>query len=127
MYSYLLGSRFNADGVDEKQYINSETNNITTEPLSYQNKCMTSNENYDFHTEVLPKHEPYYDFLNLHNSGDLFQEDDYQKRLLPPDIFKLNKLGECNLLSKTKGSYTDKPCTSRALKRILVPKQWIHL
>ncbi|WP_092343584.1 hypothetical protein [Candidatus Ichthyocystis sparus] len=120
MYSYLLGSNFNVDGVDEKKEINSGINDITTEQLSYQNKYMTNNENYDFHTGVLPKHEPYYDFLNLHNSGDLFQEDDYQKRLLPPDIFKLNKLDECDLLSKTKGSYTDKQCTSRTLKRILV-------
>ncbi|CUT18281.1 MULTISPECIES: hypothetical protein [Candidatus Ichthyocystis] len=121
MYSYLiLGSNSNVDGVDKKENIKSEDNDISTDNLSYQNKYVTNNGNYDFNTGILTKNGPPYDFLNLHDSGELFQEDDFQKRLFPPDIFKLSKLDECNLLSKTKDFYTDKPCTSRTLKRMLV-------
>ncbi|CUT18279.1 hypothetical protein Ark11_1481 [Candidatus Ichthyocystis hellenicum] len=110
MNSYSLGNNFTADVVDEKEDIKSNTNNITTEHLSYQNQYVTN---------ILAKHEPSYRLLDSHNSDELFQDDDYQKILLPPDIFKLNKSDECNPSSKTGSLYIDKPYTSRALKRIL--------
>ncbi|CUT18277.1 MULTISPECIES: hypothetical protein [Candidatus Ichthyocystis] len=104
MRLYLLGSDSTVGGIYEKGDIKGET----------------SNENYGFNTEVLAKHEPSCDLLNIHNTDELFQDDDYQKRLFPPDIFKLNKLVECTSSSKTDNLYTEKLCTSRALKRILV-------
>ncbi|WP_141663214.1 MULTISPECIES: hypothetical protein [Candidatus Ichthyocystis] len=104
MHSYLSGSNSNVDSLNKKEDIKSETNN----------------ENYDFSTEDLPKYDPSYNFLNIHNSEELLQDHNYQKRLLPPDIFKLNRPNECNLSYKTDSFDTEKPCTSRALKRILV-------
>ncbi|CUT18280.1 hypothetical protein Ark11_1482 [Candidatus Ichthyocystis hellenicum] len=104
MNSYTLGNNYNVSSIDKKEDIRSDTNN----------------KNCDFNTWFLPKHDLSCNFLNLHNSDDLLQEGDYQEILFPPDIFKLSKSDEYSIPSKTKGFCTEKPCTSRTLKRVLV-------
>uniref|UniRef100_UPI000B2AE8BB hypothetical protein n=1 Tax=Candidatus Ichthyocystis sparus TaxID=1561004 RepID=UPI000B2AE8BB len=54
------------------------------------------------------------------NKGELCQDDTYQEKLLPPDIFKLTRLDKSNLSNPIDTFETTKPSTYRAIKRALV-------
>ncbi|CUT17868.1 hypothetical protein Ark11_1052 [Candidatus Ichthyocystis hellenicum] len=85
MHPYNSNSNFTVDNVDDHS---------AAECGSCQDQgvlCANENPCLDHRISVPPKCESFCNFLNFRDHGELCQIDNYEEKLLLPDIFKLTK------------------------------------
>ncbi|CUT18274.1 MULTISPECIES: hypothetical protein [Candidatus Ichthyocystis] len=106
------------NNIDENKNIkNNEIYDNADDNAAYEDKHMSNNQGCYLSSTILPKHEQSCRFLSIHTQDDLCQDNYYQEKLLPLDIFKL---GGYNLLSKTNRFDNNKPDSLYAAKHTLI-------
>ncbi|WP_092343770.1 hypothetical protein [Candidatus Ichthyocystis sparus] len=103
MCTYRLRNNFTSSNIDDNKNIKNDTYDNTTEHVCYEDLNKSNNYKFDRCIGFVPKDEHTHP-LSFCTHYSSYQDNNNEEDLLPPDIFKLTKLDEHNLLSKQ--SYT---------------------
>lgn len=113
MCLYNSVNNFNVSNVDKN--IKSDQCGSTSEQSSCQYPNISKNKQLNCCISVLQRYKSLHDILNLSSHDELYQEDNYEEKLLPPNIFKLAYLNNSNLTNY----HTEQLYTSSSVKRTL--------
>ncbi|CUT18273.1 MULTISPECIES: hypothetical protein [Candidatus Ichthyocystis] len=114
MYTRCSSNGFSTSVIGEKNNVKSKLVEIVTNHISCKNQYPDSNKSF-VSKDYLSQH-----LLNFGTHEELYQDDNYQEKLLTPDIFKLTKPDESNLSFRTYSSGTEETSTSSAIKRTFI-------
>ncbi|WP_141663238.1 hypothetical protein, partial [Candidatus Ichthyocystis sparus] len=116
MCTYHSRNNFTVKVIDENKTIKAENEDDITHTY-YQDQYIIKNQKVDYRVDIIPKDVLAGCYLGFHIYNDICQDDNYQERLLPPDIFKVTKSDEPSLLSISKSSDTEQSSISCPIKR----------
>ncbi|WP_141663239.1 hypothetical protein, partial [Candidatus Ichthyocystis sparus] len=114
MYPYHLSNNSNVCCISEKKDIKNETDDKVSGNSCYQDKYANKNLDTYHSTGIELKDKLPCNFLNTHTYCELYQNDNYEEKLLFPDVFKLDKSNSINSICDFDDN---EPSTSYAVKR----------
>lgn len=126
MLPYCSKNNFTANNLGEEKNIKKDNTESVTDHSYCKKSYVNNDRGLASFSDIAPKDESPTNFLNFHTHEELYQENDYEEKLLLPDIFKLTKLDEPNLDTTVNFSpypYINKTTTSCTVKRLLIENE----